>query len=91
MEPKPQPVIQVEEKPKQIPLTDSEFLQMVVDFESGKIQGDDLLIFFAYINENELFERYAYPYLLELLEEDVVIEGLINPYNLKKHKNSKAI
>ena len=78
------------QEPKRIDLTHDQFISMVIDFESGKMGSEDILIFFCYIVENEKFERYMYPYLSELMNFGVITdEGLVNPLKLKQYKNSK--
>ena len=86
---KPSP-IQPPPKKKLIELTADQFLTYVINYESGKISPEDILIFFAYIVENEKYVRYGYPWLLELMEFGVIQEtGMINPQKLQQYKNSK--
>ena len=78
------------EPPKQITLTEDQFIQLVIDYESGQIAEDEILILFCYIVENEKYERYLYPWLTELMNFGVITdEGLVNPQKLKEYKNAE--
>ena len=85
---KPTPV-QAKETPKRINLSEEEFTDMVIDFESGKMTGEDVLIYFAYLSERDMDDRFSYPWLMDFIERGIIVNGLVNPLQLKTYKNSK--
>ena len=83
-EPAPEPP-----KDYKITLTDDQFWTYVVEYETGKIPDDEILIFMCYISERleEISERYYYPHLFELMDYQVIEGGLVNPQKLNEYKN----
>jgi len=87
-----QEVIEVEEAPiKTIHLTEREFHDYIIDYESGKMEPDIVLIFFCYIIQWGKWERCRYSWLTELIEHEVLTdEGYVNPQKLKVYRDTKA-
>jgi len=82
------PVALPEQPPKQITISESTFIDMVIKYESGNLGSEDVLIFFCYIVENEKYERYLYSWLSELMNYGVITEDAkVNPLKLKQYKN----
>jgi len=76
--------------PKVINLPHEEFISMVVGYESGRLNSTDTLILFAFIIENEKWERYRYDWCIELMDYGVLTDsGMVNPYKLREYRNSK--
>ena len=84
----PEPPEAPEPKSYNIHLETDQFMQYIVDFETGKIDSQDILILMCYLDERieEISERYYYPYLLELMDYGVLKEGLVNPQKLNEFK-----
>ena len=81
----------IDQPEKLILLSDEEFRNMAIDYEHGKLNSSDILVLFAYIIENEKWERFRYEWCIELMDHGVLTEsGLVNPYQLKKYRESKA-
>ena len=80
-------------KKHNIILTSEQFRDYVIDYESGKIDNEDILILMCYLSErlddDLILRRFDYPYLEELIDAGVIVNGLVNPQTLKEYKNSK--
>ena len=62
---------------------------MVINFESGKMTGEDVLIYFAYLSERDMDDRFSYPWLMDFIERGIIVDGLVNPLRLKQYKATK--
>ena len=88
---KKQKEIPLPESPKIVTITEDQFINMVIDYESGKLDSANVLVLFSYIIVHEKWERYRYSWIIELMDYGVLTEsGLVNPYQLKKYRESKA-
>jgi len=76
-------------KSKHIHLSEQEFTDMVINFESGKMTGEDVLIYFAYLSERDMDARFSYPWLMDFIERGIIVDGLVNPLRLKQYKATK--
>ena len=78
-----------EAPPKIYTITEDQFIDMVIDYESGKLLSSDVLVFFSYIIVHEMWERYRYQWVIELMDYGVLTEeGLVNPAKLKEYRES---
>ena len=66
-----------------------DFIQKVIDYETGKMSGDQVLQFFCYIiKTGRLNERFSYYWLQELMYYGVITEeGSVNMDKLTEYKN----
>ena len=88
---KKQPQIQLPESPKIVTITEDQFINMVIDYESGKLDSANVLVLFSYIIVHEKWERYKYDWIIELIDYGVLTdEGLVNPAKLKEYRESKV-
>ena len=74
-----------------IELTEEAFLDYVIRFETGKLQGTEVLVFFGFIIQHEKWERYGYEWIKEMMDFGVLTEqGTVNPQRLIEYNKSRA-
>ena len=74
-----------------IELTEEAFLDYVIRFETGKLQGTEVLVFFGFIIQHEKWERYGYEWIKEMMDFGVLTEvGTVNPQRLIEYNRSRA-
>ena len=82
---------EIEAPPKTIHLTEREFYDYIIEYESGKMEPDIVLIFFCYIVQWEKWERCRYFWLVEIMDHGVITsEGYVNPQRLKEYRDTRA-
>ena len=74
-----------------IELTEEAFLDYVIRFETGKLQGTEVLVFFGFIIQHEKWERYGYEWIKEMMDFGVLTDvGTVNPQRLIEYNRSRA-
>jgi len=83
-------IIEEEEKEITIHLDTEQFKDYVIEYETGTLKSDEVLILFCYIIQKGKWGRFSYPWLIELMDHRVLTQdGYVNPYELKIYRDTK--